>query len=689
MDSEIVRHVRSSSAVSLDVFDTVLTRACGPPHALYLWLGFRLYRRGIISCTPENFARARIRAERIVWDRAGGMDSDVSLEDFHREAVRMLWLESDLIPRLVDEELRLEEEVLRPVTSGERFAELACAEGRRIWFTSDTYFSRSFLERQLKRHGIWTPQSVCLASSERSKSKASGRLFDDLVQEARLPARSLIHIGDNPYSDVAMPRTRRLRSAWLPDARLNRYEDLLADQMWETSGMSAALAGASRLARLNTPAANGRECAIRDVAVGVAAPALVGYVLWVLLRAADLGLSRVYFLARDGQILFEIAKKLVEKLRLCIDVRYLWVSRRAVNAAATFKVDDEELSWVIRDIPYLCPEEFFARLDVPWSEVAADMADLEIDPRRSPISLREGRILVDYLQSRKGSEVVLNHVGPRRELATGYLRQEGLLEGPAVGLVDFGGVGSQMRALHALVSQAGAAAPRLFLMGLDRLEDPVLGRPKDESAWLSHTECYLYDHRRGRAKKRARGFGTVVQMFCAADHGTVTGYQCNGGGIAPVLACERDSSVMSWGLPLFRASIECFLDHLVLDPELLDLRADLREVSCSAIEMFWSAPTVDEAVAWGAFPFEGAQAADSAPTPLATRYSWPSVVRGMIDRSFPDLGWCHWFEGSLRQSSPLLRGVLVSLERTYRSLEKARGPFARNVAKRIRSLLRT
>ena len=40
---------RAPKLLSLDVFDTVLTRACGRPSDLFLWLGRRLAKDGVIN----------------------------------------------------------------------------------------------------------------------------------------------------------------------------------------------------------------------------------------------------------------------------------------------------------------------------------------------------------------------------------------------------------------------------------------------------------------------------------------------------------------------------------------------------------------------------------------------------------------------------------------------------------------
>lgn len=673
--------------LSIDVFDTTLTRSCGPPQAAYLWLGRRLHRAGAIQHTPEAFARARIQAERDVWRRAGGMDAHVFLEDFYREVARALWLDADTAGMLVDEELRVEEEVLRPVPAAVRLIEEAQRRGRDIVFVSDTYFPQAFVERLLKGAGLFTDGARCFASSELAASKASGKLFDTVIAETGARPEAILHAGDNAHSDVDVPRRKGLRARSLPDATLNRHERLLAEHMWSTSGTAAALAGASRQARLLTPARTAHERAIRDVGAGVAAPLLIGYVLWLLHRAQDLELERLVFLSRDGQVLAEIARRLAARLGLSTTISYLHVSRLSTNLAATFEADEEELGWVLRDRHFLSPEGMLRRLDIAWTEVAADLERRGVSAGTAPTSPATVQAMGAALRSEPLRTLVCERAAARRSLVRGYLEQEGLLDGGRFGIVDFGGVGSQMRALHALVTDAGKPAPRLFLVGVDRPEDAGLPAPSEEPAWLRDTECYLYDHRRELGIKRFRGFGTLVQMFCAADHDTVTGYRREGERVVPTLGGGSARLVQAWGLTTLRAAVTSVVEQVVLDEDLVDPRADLRAAACAVIAQFWAEPSVDEARAWGAFPFEGAQAEGSAPHPLAQGYTWPSAIAGVLRRTFPDLGWQHWHEASVRLSPPVLRSLLRTTEAWYWRLDTNAHPWARRAAGTVRRVL--
>lgn len=657
--------------LSLDVFDTVMTRLCGRPSDLFLWLGRRLANEGVINCSPETFAHVRAGAEQAVWRREGGLDSAAGLSDFYIEVVHRLHLDEALVPEMVKAELSLETDVLQAIPSAQRLLKHCQELELPVAFTSDTYLSADFVTTRLSTMGLLSSNTRCLVSSEFAESKASGRLFQHLISDGCSPA-DIFHVGDHPHSDVAIPGQIGLGMRWCIDARLNKYEEQLADAASSTAGLATSFAGASRMARLTVEAQSSREVAIRDVAAGVAAPALVGYVLWLLKRAQELSLERLVFLARDGQVLAEIAQQLVAAQGLSIGIRYLFVSRRSTNLAATFDANEEEVGWVFRDVPQLSTVEFLDLFDLQWSDVSELLGASEgqaIPDSASQISTA----FREQLSDGPIRGLVLQRAAARREVVTHYLKQEGLLDDVPQGIVDFGGVGSQVRALHTLIENAGGRPTQIFMIGLDNPEDAGLPIPLQEPSWLEHTECYLYDHRRNRGIKRSRGFGTCVQMFCAADHGTVTGYHYEDGAVVPDLSVRVDEPLIDWGLELYRSTLTSFVDHLVLNNDLVDTYADVRDVTCELITTFWTKPDRNEAVAWGSFPFEGAQASGGEAQPLVRRYTLSSIRREMAIGKFPDLGWQHWYEGSLAISAPAIQRLLKLAEATYRRSERKTG----------------
>ena len=68
----------------------------------------------------------------------------------------------------------------------------------------------------------------------------------------------------------------------------------------------------------------------------VTAPVMVSYVWWVLIEAQKRKIDTLYFLARDGYTLYEVAKLFCEKFGIDIDCKYLYCSRVSNCVAVAF-----------------------------------------------------------------------------------------------------------------------------------------------------------------------------------------------------------------------------------------------------------------------------------------------------------------------------------------------------------------
>ena len=110
-----------------------------------------------------------------------------------------------------------------------------------------------------------------------------------------------------------------------------RYARLLdgADAADLGRRLAAAATAAGAEHRLEDPHLR----AVDEVGRWVAAPLLVPYVLWLLCDARARGLKRLYFVARDGQVLLAIARRLAPRVGFDGELRYLYGSRRSWEPA--------------------------------------------------------------------------------------------------------------------------------------------------------------------------------------------------------------------------------------------------------------------------------------------------------------------------------------------------------------------
>jgi FMN phosphatase YigB (HAD superfamily) len=648
---------------SFDVFDTVLTRAVGSPHGQFLMLGRRLAYSGTITLSPEAFAYARAAAERRALANLG----EPTLDEIYSELGMALGLEPSLSATLTESELALHAELLRPVPAARQRLERVRAEGQRVYFISDMHVSSEFIRTQLLRHGLWSEGDRCLVSCELGSSKASGEPFLKILEAERVSPAQVMHHGDDRVSDQEAAQKVGLTADLLTDARLNRYEEILERHATASEGLSSAMAGASKLARLQVPAHTPRERAIRDVAAGVAAPVLVGYLLWVLRRAGEQGLKRLYFVSRDGQVLLAVARRLAAKLDFPCELRYVYGSRLSWARPAMRSTDEQ---WIWAD-EKPSVKHVLGRLGIPPSELESTLesAGFPASGWSHALDADAAQRLRSVLREPEVRQKVDATAAREREILADYLRQEGITDATRKGLVDLGWRGSLCFSLGRLASELGFQPPAWFYFGL-RLE------PSSEER--EPPETYFFD------TSMRQGFldfwvGAPLEIFCSADHGTVLGFERRAGGVVPVLEERANERMVRWGLPLLRQTVDAFVEHLCTDRNLLNVSADVREVSLEVLRSFWGTPSAAEARAWGDALFEE-HSGETYRLPVAEPYRWSHVPTVALRGFLPAHHRYSWREGSLADSSRSLRAAFAGVTRLRALLSRAKRVLAQGRA---------
>lgn len=243
--------------------------------------------------------------------------------------------------------------------------------------------------------------------------------------------------------------------------------------------------------------------------------------------------------------------------------------------------------------------------------------------------------------------------GEAKALLLRYLRQEGMLDGVPWGVVDLGWRGRATGAMAEVVECNGGDRPVEFYLGLRA----GAARPGAlRTSWLFESPD------RDDLVRGLRRVETLLESFAAGDHGVVLGYEADGDGrMVPVLQRRGNPGVAAWGLDTVREAVARFAEALVVEEDLVDPWADLRPAAAALLREFWTAPTVDEADAWGAFPHEddprGVQVRSlAAPVRLRTL---PGLLRGATPES-------HWRAGQERISSPIALRIARAARRSLR-----------------------
>ncbi|WP_165360588.1 HAD family hydrolase [Candidatus Chloroploca sp. Khr17] len=656
--------------MSFDVFDTLLTRVTGQPGAIFLFLGRQLAQEGLLPCSPEVFARLRSEAEQRAFENAGGLDSHVDLARIYEELGVVLGLDASQRQMMMKAELELETRFLRPIPAmAERLVRLR-ASGQRVVFTSDMYLSAQTILEWLAAHGLATSDDTCYASSDYGRAKVSGALFDLLVQREGVAPKEVLHIGNNARADFRGAKMAGLQAELVTDGNLNRYEEALSHFTYATDGLAALLAGASRLTRLALPAATAHQRALRDISAGVAAPLLVGFTLWILSEAQRLGLRRLYFAARDGQMVLELAKRIAPKLGLEVDLRYLYSSRQAWCLPAI--TADEQLllqrilsTYELKSLEFLSVEGLLHRVNIRPEEIAAHLVAVQLHPDDWQRNLTVAERLAVQKALFKDpflNALIVERASEARALLLTYLQQEGMLDGTPFALVDLGTGGTLHIALELVLATVGMSPLTSFYLGFTN-------EPTHHTGKLLP---YLFARHTGMGFPNVMGLVQLVEIVCTADHGTVLGFQHNGAQVVPILQEQFNTAAYAWGYAFVRETICHFADVLELSPDLVNVRVDVRPAAVEAISHFWRHPTREEAVAWGAFPFDDGWGKELFFSPLARPYQWSDLPR-ILRTGHMAHPRHNWQRGSLVLThSRVLRNLLRALLTLHEAIKSSR-----------------
>lgn len=640
---------------SFDVFDTCLTRAVGEPDEVFRIVGERAKGLQESGVTPGAFRRARILAERQCRSHAG---EEATLAGIYGCLQFLLGLSSERAREIASLELDIEREVSLPVPRALEAVRRARLDGDRVSFISDMYLPASFVEELLERHGFLEPDDEVIVSSEVGITKRSGKLFRYCLDRAATSPGKWVHVGNDEDCDIRVPATMGVRTRPFLEANLNRYERLLQQSSEELSGLGTWWAGISRQIRLDPELAG--ERAIAAVSAGVAAPIIVSYVTWVLQQAERSGVKRLYFLARDGEVLLKTAQQLREKVSPGVECFYLHASRLAWRFPALLPIDHHTREWLLTSYEGgVTVALAAARLGMRTSALIEALAtsggtDSLSLSGHSAFGAKE----LDSLLSHPGSHRSVTEASEAAANALiKYLAESGCLQDDAWGIVDLGWHASLQYSLEKTLRTAGRPTPRAgFYFGL--LDSR--GRPT-----LPNVHSYLFDHRSFPAVYPHAGRCiTAMECFCTASHATTVGYETDpsSGFVRPVLGEQVESVLSPWPIAEHQRCVQRYAQlaaaggHLLATPELF------KQVTLRLLDLFWDNPTREEVEGWGRI-LHSADGRASHALPIAFPYSPLDTARAMVRRSRTLHDDRLWHRGSLAISDGITRRVLSRLVR--------------------------
>lgn len=586
-----------AEVLTIDAFDTLITRPLSRPIDIFLIHGLSLRERSIILMTPSRWRSVRHEAEQTLAKAT--YPKQVTLEEIYEKLVSDAFISRKNIIEALELEILLEKSLCRPIEANINIVKDFVSRGGRAYVISDTCLPHSVLYQLLSRCGVRLPSDAVFASSVSRHTKHSGELFADLARTAQ-PLKKILHVGDNFGSDVQRARAWGVPAAPYLEGRPSRYEASACELTEDSELLASIFAGSARAVRLRRSFLSSHEQTVWDVSANVVGPLLVSFVIWSLREAVRLRLRTLYFLARDGEILTKIAKVLAPKFAPNVECRYLYVSRQSLHLASLVEVGMADREWILEGAEGRTLREHLDRLDIQPFELLfhvppeSQLRRLPPDGRLTAACVSEISRALDVSEFRA---LVVQRSAYRRAACLDYMAQEGLLDPGAIGVVDVGWRGRLQRSLcRILTTQEARFQERLHGFYID-----LTSFPDNSGTFTMFSElCGL---EAGNWAKR----GPLFEVFCAATHGTTKNYfRAEDGLSGPLLESEKNPLAEDWGLIVQQEAVIAFAQEM--GDMLLLARLDpfnhveaLAQSARKVTEMFFEYPLREEANAYGQF----------------------------------------------------------------------------------------
>lgn len=274
----------------------------------------------------------------------------------------------------------------------------------------------------------------------------------------------------------------------------------------------------------------------------VLAPVLFEYVRFVLTNAMLMRKRRLYFLSRDGYLMYRIANFLCQIYELPLECKYLYCSRYALRSAEYALLDEKSLDYICLGGMQVTFESMMKRAGLTGEEMletARRLGKIADGKMLSEVSmLRQSLTAAQILHLKeklRNSPYFMDRLTAHAEDAypqvTAYLKQEGILNDDSFLIVDSGWTGSIQKSMqHLFLSCGSIQTVEGFYFGLYELPEDVI--PETYHSFFFSPEK---DN-----KNKAFFCNNLFECIFSSPEGMCCGYQKKNGRFEPVLVTAEN-----------------------------------------------------------------------------------------------------------------------------------------------------
>jgi FMN phosphatase YigB (HAD superfamily) len=621
---------------SFDLFDTLVTRRTATPYGVFLEMAQRLKSHSEWSRFAHDFPGLRVTSEREARRRSPY--EEITLAEIYLTMSESRGIDLSVTEKWQRLEMDLEREMIVPIPQAFARVRSHLECGQEVVVISDMYLPAPFLRDLLVNldHQIGT-RCRLFVSSEYRVTKGTGNLFKRVAEELSVAPHEIKHAGDNRRADVMAARRFGATAVWVRDSELTNWEMLAHDgdsREWQRR------AGGARRRRLSGGS-------MRDaIGYSIAGPILGPFVDWALREAREQGCRKVFFLARDGWLLQEMAHISRQRPEFAgLEIGYLYGSRQAWRLPAMTPPRPSDYRWALT-----------SNRRATWSGVAARLG---LDPlpffTRSrelgvpgstldtPLDASQHASLQSVLEAGHFDAPIQEAAIEQAERFAEYLRDQGLQGDERFALVDLGWKGTMQDALQRFLSQRGETTKLTGLyFGLSSTASSTDSNPKQSFAASIPRSPLAPDFFHDTA--------LFLEALSTACHGSTVRYDRDmTGRVVPVLDNQSDA-INAWGYAeVAEGALDFLRDHC---DELSDICTSITALQLAADYLAYVRSSRMEthfAECLGSFPFTPDSDASTIGE-LGPRRSWFDGLRFVAAHSQKRMEISAWPQATARRS---------------------------------------
>ncbi len=525
--------------ISFDLFDTLLIRRVHDPDLVKLPVARFIAAKAEVhgsNWSWEKVQRLRDRVEKRQRQETGKTfdDFEACYPQFMRETLQEIFGAQEvetLLREVTDYEVAMENSMLVPRAQLVSWLEELAAQGKQILVISDVYLPADFLERLIEHAGFLESVTKVISSADSFLAKASGKAYSLVQKKYGLEKEGWLHIGDNPISDGLRAEEFGIQALVLLDGSEKRRKAVVRRHIGYSAGRPFWRGRALQQLMQPLEKENIPRPPLYVEGYTFLAPLIGVFVQHIAQRCRELGISKVFFLSREGWTFKKFWEKAMPFLypdETLPEVEYLYVSRMALAGAGCAhkgltrtNADIAFLPSGNRDFLDVC--RIFS-LDADGFISHLDRHKLKTDTVLSPLHeeyKQENRLRFnELLEDDEFQAEVKRQVRPANEALHRYLDELDFFKHDDIALVDIGWLGTIQRFFFDAVGyQEDCPRCHGFLFGATR----GISYPTTPDNYI---EGVIYD--RNRFDLAASSILYSQDLFeeaCRAPHPTLNGYR--------------------------------------------------------------------------------------------------------------------------------------------------------------------